>query len=185
MTLRTGHGNGAGVPRVEVLPPDELPAPVPALPEPPERNPDGTFANAAAASKFAQRGGYAKARRIRLIDSLGLTKLVEGSEFSPYRSAAEEFVTHHLERLALSAGGEVGAAPSSMVASAALQLAASRWAFDKGSATGDAAMMKMGSTLANDSRQNLLAAYELAVREAQTRPKGNAIDRLRGRITNQ
>jgi hypothetical protein len=29
MALRTGHGNGAGVPRIEVLPVDELPAGVP------------------------------------------------------------------------------------------------------------------------------------------------------------
>ncbi len=29
MTLRKGHGNGAGVPRIEVLPADELPSPNP------------------------------------------------------------------------------------------------------------------------------------------------------------
>ncbi len=182
MSLRTGHGNGAGVPRIEVLPPDELPAAVPALPVPPERREDGTFASSEAASKFARLGGLAKARKVRLIDSLGLTKLVEGNEFSPYREAAEEFLSHHIEQLAEQAGGQVGAAPSSMVATAALQLAASRWAFDKGMVGGDASYMKLGATLGNDSRQNLLAAYELAVREAQTRPKGNAVDRLRGRI---
>ena len=29
MALRAGHGAGGGQPRIEVLPPDELPAPVP------------------------------------------------------------------------------------------------------------------------------------------------------------
>jgi hypothetical protein len=119
---------------------------------------------------------------VRLIDSLGLAKLVETSEFAPYRAAADEFVAHHLESLARQAGGEVGPGPSTMVASAALQLAASRWAFDKGGASGDAALLKLGSSFANDSRQNLLAAYELATREAQTRPRGPAdpLARFRG-----
>jgi hypothetical protein len=57
-----------------------------------------------------------------------------------------------------------------MVASAALQLAASRFLFDQGASTGDAATLKTASQLANDSRQNLLAAYELAQREAAARP---------------
>jgi hypothetical protein len=37
MTLRTGHGNGKGTPRVEVLPVDELPVGIqaPASPVPP------------------------------------------------------------------------------------------------------------------------------------------------------
>jgi hypothetical protein len=60
-----------------------------------------------------------------------------------------------------------------MVSSAALQLAASRWAFDRAAATDDAAMFKLGSALANDSRQNLLAAYELAVREGKARQENS------------
>jgi hypothetical protein len=60
-------------------------------------------------------------------------------------------------------GGVCGTAPSSIIASAALQLAASRFAFE---VLGD---MVLGSRLANDSRQNLLAAHELVAREAQAR----------------
>jgi hypothetical protein len=44
-----------------------------------------------------------------------------------------------------------------------------RWAFDQGAEKNDAALIKLGSQLANDSRQNLLAAYELATREAAAR----------------
>ena len=106
---------------------------------------------------------------MRLIDSLGLSSLVEGTSFGPYRAAAEEFVAHHRAALAQQAGGELGPAPSTMVASAGLQLAGSRWAFDQGAQKDDASLIKLGSTLANDSRQNLLAAYELATREAQAR----------------
>ena len=50
-----------------------------------------------------------------------------------------------------------------------LQLAASRYLFDQGARTGDPSLLKTASQLANDSRQNLLAAYELAQREAQAR----------------
>lgn len=136
-----------------------------------EFRPDGKIATSETARELGRLGGLATARRVRLVDSLGLSKLTEDCAFGPYRNAADEFVSHHVAQLANSAGGEVGPAPSTMVASAALQLAGSRYCFDKFAETADASWMKLGSTLANDSRQNLLAAYELAVREAQGRPK--------------
>ena len=58
-----------------------------------------------------------------------------------------------------------------MIASAALQLAASRFLFEQGAQTGDPATFKLASQLANDSRQNLLAAYEYATRAAKAKPK--------------
>lgn len=173
MTLRSGHGAGAGKPRVEVLPADELPQPVPRITSQPAVplafRQDGKIANAETAKELGRRGGRAKARRVRLVDSLGLAKIAEDSAFGPYRNAAEEFVSHHLASLAMVAGGEVGPGPSTMVASAALQLAASRYAFDRFAETADPSWAKLGSTLSNDSRQNLLAGYELAVREAKAR----------------
>ncbi len=175
MTLRSGHGTGAGVPRVEVVPADELPSPVPAQIADPggpvARRQDGTLAGSDAAKALGRLGGLAKARSVRLIDSLGLSSLVEGTQFGPYRAAAEEFVKHHLGCLATQAGGELGPAPSTMVASAGLQLAASRFCFDRGAEANDVSLMKVGSQLADASRQNLLAAYELATREAKARPQ--------------
>ncbi|MGO9247459.1 MAG: hypothetical protein ACLP7W_02565 [Solirubrobacteraceae bacterium] len=154
--------------RVETLPADELPEPVPApAAKVPRGNPMFGPGN-----QFAKLGGLAKARKVRLIDSLGLAKIADDASFSPYRCAAEEFVSHHLAQLAMQAGGQVGAAPSTMIASAALQLAASRWCFDRGAQTGDVGWKTSGSKFANDSRQNLLAAYELAVREAKARAAG-------------
>jgi hypothetical protein len=173
MALRAGHGMGAGQPRIEVLPPDELPSPVSSAAAPPAVplafRQDGKIADSATAREIGRRGGEAKARRVRLVDSLGLSSLVEQTTFGPYRAAAEEFVAHHRACLAQQAGGELGPAPSTMVASAGLQLAASRWAFDQGAQKNDASLIKLGSALANDSRQNLLAAYELAIREGKGR----------------
>ena len=173
MALRSGHGTGTGRPHIEVLPADELPPPVPAATTPASppilRRRDGKLADVASAKELGRRGGEAKARRVRLVDSLGLSKLAASSAFGAYRHGAEEFTAHHLGQLAQQAGGIVGAAPSTMVASAALQLAGSRFAFDRFAATSDPDWLKLGSSLANDSRQNLLAAYELSVREAKAR----------------
>jgi hypothetical protein len=56
-----------------------------------------------------------------------------------------------------------------MVASAALQLAWSRYLSDQAAATGDAEMALAASRLADASRNNLLSAHELAAREAVAR----------------
>ena len=187
MTLRKGHGNGAGVPRIETLPPDELPAGVAAPVAAPgvtlPFRPDGKIDGSETARELGRRGGAAKAAKIRLIDSLGLARFAEPNDFQPYRDAAEEFVKCEMESLASQAGGEVGPGPATMVASAALQLAAARFASDRGARDNDLSLFKMASQLSNDSRQNLMAAYEMAVREAQTRPKGTALDLLEGEIT--
>jgi hypothetical protein len=169
VTLRSGHGNGKGQPRVEVLPADELPAPVPALAAPLARRDNGTVADSAAAKELGARGGRAKAAKTRLVSALGLAKLAADAAFAPYRTAGDAFVTEHLAALEKQAGGEVGPGPSTIVASAGMQLAASRFLNDKAMQSGDAKLLKQASDLANDSRQNLLAAYELAVREAHAR----------------
>ncbi len=180
MALRSGHGRGAGVPRVEVLPADEMPDPVPADFVPiagVERRQNGTVAGSEAARALGRRGGIVKARRVRLARSLGLgPEVTESEAFASHRRSASAFRRYHCAELAKQTGGHVGAGPSSMVASAALQLAASRFLFDQGAKTGDAATFKAASQLANDSRQNLLAAYELAVREAKVRQADSAND---------
>ncbi len=89
--------------------------------------------------------------------------------WAAYARLAEEFRTHQCKQLAEVGGGTCGAAASSMVASASLQLAASRWIFDQAAKNLDPALMLTASRLANDSRQNLLAAYEMVVREAKVR----------------
>lgn len=169
MALRSGHGNGRGTPHIEVLPVDELPAPVPAEPVRVARRPDGTFANPEAAKEIGRRGGLAKAKSVRLVTSLGLSKLNEDSAFASYRKGAEEFHAFHVESLAYQAGGIVGPAPNTMIATAGLQLAVSRYYYDRFHDSLDMADAKMASTQGDASRQNLLAAYELAVKEANAR----------------
>jgi hypothetical protein len=174
MALRNGHGRGAGQPRVEVLPPDELPAGIAAtqpqggaLPRPPYA------VGLPAAAIAGARGGHAKAGSTRLARRLGIAELPEGAPFAPYKRAASAFRRFHVARLAASVGGgQCGPAPASIVATSAWQLASSRYLFDlvaSGELGPDA--LKLASQLGNDSRQNLLAAHELCAREAKSRPK--------------
>lgn len=177
MTLRAGHGTGAGEPRIEVLPPDELPDPVAAEADPVARRQNGTLADSAAAKRLGARGGAAKAAKARLVSALGLSELASDADFRPYRDAGDAWVREHLMSLAKQAGGEtVGPGPSSIVATAGVQLAASRFFSDKAMATGDVALFQTASALGNAHRQNVLAAYELAVREAKASKQHKADD---------
>jgi hypothetical protein len=183
VTLRSGHGKGAGRPHIEVLPPNELPDPVPPAEAPPTVplvfRPNGKIADSSTARALGAKGGRVTQARTRLVAALGLAKLDENAAFAPYRRAGDAFVEQHLAALALQSGGEVGPAPATIVCSAGLQLAASRFLSDKGMQSGDAKLLQQASSLANDSRQNLLAAYELAVREAKARHEAH----LRGQVS--
>jgi hypothetical protein len=118
---------------------------------------------------MAARGGEAHGGKTRLACKLALGDTFAEPRFLPYANSARNFRREHVMQLARDVGGgHCGPAPSSIVASAALQLAASRFAFE---VLGD---LQLGSRLANDSRQNLLAAHELCAREALSRPKAPA-----------
>lgn len=178
MPLRTSHSK----PRPEVPRPAELPAgvaasepPLEALPRPPYRK------GSAAARQAGARGGRRKAGTTQLATGLGLAKTFADESFERYRTAAQNFARTHVQRLAtLVGGGECGPGPSSIVWSAGLQLAASRWAFE---VKGDAAL---GSRLADASRANLLAAHELCAREAEQKKNApGAVPAWRQRIAEQ
>jgi hypothetical protein len=175
MVLRKGHGKGAGVPRIEVPPVDELPEGVPAPEQPPPLAPTGPERDAAGhflpgARSAQSRGGRALAGLSKLARTIGATDAETSAAFKPYQRLAVAFRKSHVQSLAQTVGGGLcGAAPASMVESAALQLAASRFLFD--TADGDSKKLKLASQLANDSRQNLLAAYELCAKEALARAK--------------
>lgn len=171
MALRSGHGNGAGVPRVEVLPVDELPEGMPAgarTESPSDRGEAGRFAPG---NSLARAGGRARAGKTRLSDRLGLRSIPEDASFRPYKAAAVSFRRAQCSALAANVGGGYcGPAPSSFVASASLQLAWSRFFSDEAARTGDPELALTASRLADASRQNLLAAFELCAKEAK-RPR--------------
>ena len=177
MPLRKAHGNAAAhgaVVVVEAAPLDEQPDGVTAPTDPIERRPDGRF-TAAGARVAGRLAGKASAHRrkfaARLADQLGMATV--GDKLAPYVDAASEFASTQLAHLASTVGGgEVGPGPASVVQSAALALAASRYLYAKGSETGDAKLLGHAATLADKSRTSLLTARELAARDAEARTAG-------------
>lgn len=137
-----------------------------------ERAPSGQVANSESAAALGRLGGLAKAERDRVLAEtpalarrLGL-RGVEAVHFKAYIDDAHEFAERECERLAgLVGGGVCGYGPSSMVQSAALQLAASRYCFDRGE-------LVAGSRLADASRANLMSARDECAREAEARGGG-------------
>lgn len=172
MTLRSGHGTGRGVPRVEVLPVDELPVGVAVLKPPRQAMPRPPYAaGSPEASEAGRRGGHARAGKTRLAAQLTLATDLADPSVRPYLRAAVPFQKAALESIAATVGGGIcDALASSMVATAALQLATSRHAFE---VEGDAIK---GSRLADASRQNLLAATEIAARTAAARARVSPAD---------
>jgi hypothetical protein len=136
-----------------------------------QRDADGRLADPESAAILGRLGGLARAARERrladlprLVQELGLRE-VSAEAFLPYLADAGEFARAEIERLAqVCGGGECGIGPSSMVQSAALQLAGSRFAFAQGE-------LITGSRLADASRANLMSARDEVAREAQSRPQ--------------
>lgn len=173
MTLRKGHGTGAGAPRIEVLPADELPAGVPARARTPAiRDATGKFLPGPGTAELAREGGRARAEAAQLAQLLGLVSFNDAHPYTPYARLAREWRDEHMAQLAATVGGgAVGPGPASVVSTAALQLGASRYLFDQGASIGDAKMLLDASRLGDAARQNLLAAHELAAKEAASRPQ--------------
>lgn len=174
MTLRSSHGRARELslaPRVEVLPVDELPDGVPAPASPPvPRNSKGQLVPGPGTTELARSGGKAAGESKQLARLLGLWTPPDDHVHAPYARLGREWRDAHMAELGRTvAGGKVGPGPASVVSSAALQLAASRFLFDEGAKAGDSKMLLEAARLADASRQNLLAAHELAAREAAAR----------------
>jgi hypothetical protein len=180
VALRTAHGKGtAALVRAETLPVDELPDGTQGPQEaeaPHERRSNGQFAKGATTNQ--RKGGKAQVQRTRLANRLGLASLDQGAAFAPYRRAGAAFAKAQRRFLRQNiAGGELGPASASMVSGAALALAAAQYLFDQGGATGDPALLIQAARLADQSRQALLTAHELAAREGAAASKRRKLER--------
>jgi hypothetical protein len=167
--LRTRHGSAARNnrvgPIVETTPIDELPAGVPdrtAIKQP-ARNAKGHYQPGHAATREAARqAGHAKKNHTALASALNVQS--GDPVWRKYQRQAEAFRRMHVRQLARDVGdGTVGCAPAALIGSAALALAGSRFAYDRGD-------FALGSKLAVEARSHLLGAHELVVRETRAKP---------------
>jgi len=162
MTLRTGHGAGKGSPRIEVMPPDELPPATLGGAVRTERDSQGRFIK-------GNRSGQQKRLKVGPRGLQGVNQTAP--EFRPYARWGARYAAHRRRELARAHGGEISSGVGAIVESAALTMAASRYLSAKAAQSGDPELFKQASTLASTARQHELAAWELAAREAQVRPK--------------
>lgn len=169
MALRKGHGNGKGVPRIEVLPADELPDPVAEEPVLPTRREDGTIADSATARALGARGGLAKAQKKKLLQGMGLVNMAEDNTFTPYYRAAQAWLDAVTSIYAAMCGGALGPGPSALLGNAAIALAMARYLTDKAFAEQNELHSRQATRYWDAMKQQKLAAYELGVREAKMR----------------
>jgi hypothetical protein len=147
------------------------------------RAPSGKVADPESAALLGRLGGKARARKAAqlatvpaLVRGLGLRD-VSAPSFLPYLDDGHDFAAVHAAELAQTVGGGF-CTPSaaSMVQSAALQLAASRWLFARGETV-------PASRLADASRANLLSARDECARAAEAReracPSETPLERIR------
>lgn len=136
------------------------------------------------ARALGRKGGEAKAAKRKLMDSLGLLELEKQSSFIPFAKAAEPWRVQ-VARDFVKRFGMVDAVVSTMIASAALQLAASRWGFtyaagrfaanpfdptDTHYVSGDVSAFVKASKLAQDANASLDAAWAWCERAAAHKP---------------
>jgi hypothetical protein len=160
VTLRTGHGDGAGSPRIEVLPPDEQPQ-----------------AQAVGADPLV--AGRDAAKRVRTTAAAkALAALPRRSRFLPRKLACDpRFEAHNRRRLEWqrkrmaelqAAHGFVSHGVGAMLNAAAWLYAGGEFAAELAAGVGDLDGFKAAATLTSTARQHELAAWELCAREAIT-----------------
>lgn len=162
MTLRKGHGNGKGSPRVEVLPPDEQP-----------------FAPADRAAPLVTRDG--RGRIVDTASARAMARMPRAGVFLPRDiTCAPGFEVHNRRRRVWlrkrrqelhEATGGVSHGVGAMLASAAWLYAGGEYAAELAATSGDVDQFRTAATLTSTARQHDLAAWELAVRESAARPK--------------
>lgn len=163
MSLRKGHGKTAGSPRIEVLPPDEQPFAQAVGPDPiaSGRDAAGKLRSAAAARAMAQLP-----RRSRFIPK----KLACDPRFASHNAHRLEWQRKRMAELQ-AAHGHVSHGVGAMLNAAAWLYAGGEFAATLAAEAGDPEGFKAAASLTSTARQHELAAWELAAREAQTRPK--------------
>lgn len=86
---------------------------------------------------------------------------------------ADDYRKHRSRELVIM-HGHISSGASSLLSSASLALAASRYLYERFAETGEISVLQMASKLATDARQTELAVWELCAREAISRKKAAA-----------
>jgi hypothetical protein len=171
--LRSAHGNGVdAILRAEDPPLDERP------PLSAEHTAKG-LALAAQRGRPFQPGNSAGSQRKPALALLGVPIAAADPRHRSAMRKAASWRSRRVRELAVHCGGYLGTGPATMIASAALALAASRVAYELAAEKVGAEGMelaKLGAHLADKARQQELTAVGLAEREARARIQGTTED---------
>lgn len=173
MALRTVKTPGRSPVHVEVLPPDELPPASPGLP---------VRAGRDAAGRFVKGNSEGLNKRVKpgVRGALGIDRA--DPRYKAFARWGARYGAHRRRELATAHGGSISAGVGAIVESAAQAMAASRFVQSLAAESGDAELFKQAAALASTARQHELAAWELAAREAQARPKRDPVAAIRRQL---
>lgn len=204
MALRSGHGTGAGQPRIEVLPPDEQPVGVQAPPAggtSPEQHANGTLKKGA--KRIPSMGGKARAKKAQTEAKIArfAAKLAIGqfgdpnAQFKPFLEQWERWTKQKCIELARDVGGgRCSAGVAAIVRNAGWSLAWAAYINElcacpfhwektiyEGRPKSDRPQLNLmlitaAARLSTEARQALLCAHELCARESQARPRDSFVD---------
>jgi hypothetical protein len=172
MGWRSSHGarrDTNGPVRIEVQPADELS-------KPNAEDMDTRKESQAATGRPFKKGNRAAVGRRPVLARLGIPRKdldYKNPQYETYIRYAEGYRQRRVSEMRI-AHGFVSVGAMSIMATGALQLAMSRLMMDRAMQTDDMELLKKASGLANDGRQNELAAWELASREASAKTRAAA-----------
>lgn len=159
MSRRSGHGNGAGVPRDETKPWDEQPRPKPDRADPLASGRDAagrvTTSDAARALASLPRRGRYLPREIQAAE-----------DFKPYEGRRRDYIDGRRSELHR-AWGPLSRGVCAMLYAESWLWAGAEYAAEKGARTGEIEHFKTAGSLGMQAKQLAAAAWELADREAK------------------
>lgn len=169
MGWRTSHGarkDTNGPVRIEVQPADELKRPN-------AEDTDARLEEGKRNGRPFKPGNRAAVGRRPKLARLGLERSELDTTDPEYKKCLNQAESYRKRRVSefRKVHGYVSVGAMSLIATASLQLAASRYMMKKAIESGDFGKIKLASGLANDARQNELAAWELASREGGAKAK--------------
>lgn len=134
-------------------------------------------ANRELARAAGRKGAITQHKNSGIAKRLGLKKIPDGWPLKEYIRSGSHFRDTYCDYLATTVGdGYVSPAVASIVSSAALLLAWSRYYADHGAETGDTKMASLIVRLVCEHRCHLTSAYDLCKRETEDRRKARPED---------
>jgi len=167
MSTRRAHGKGAETRtvRTETRPLDEIPRPNV------DDTADGLALRARRGRPFAPGNTAAKGRKPALASAAGIPLDAHDPNYKRALRQARRYRARRVAELAVQHGGTVSAGVCSLLTSAALDMAASRYLAMMAAKHANAKLMVLSSKLSASARLHELGAVDLAQHEAAARAK--------------